>query len=131
MKEYTYKFADGSKSTVEVPDEIYDILIEMDKQEKYGNRRETRRHISLESLMEQGLEPSIIDDYFAEARVINMNNERLQEGIKQLLPAQQELLYKVYVDQLTVTEIAKSECVAVCSVSKRLGRIHKKLESFL
>ena len=47
MKPYTYKFADGSKSTVEVPDEIYDILIEMDKQEKYGNRRETRRHISL------------------------------------------------------------------------------------
>ena len=81
--------------------------------------------------MEQGLEPSIIDDYFAEARVINMNNERLQECIKQLLPAQQELLYKVYVDQLTVTEIAKSEGVAVCSVSKRLGRIHKKLESFL
>ena len=81
--------------------------------------------------MEQGLEPSIVDDYFAESRVINMNNERLQEGIKQLLPAQQELLYKVYVDQLTVTEIAKSECVAVCSVSKRLGRIHKKLESFL
>lgn len=131
MKTYTYKFADGSKSTVEVSDEIYDILIEMDKQEKYGNRRETRRHISLESLMEQGLEPSIIDDYFAESRVINMNNERLQEGIKQLLPAQQELLYKVYVDQLTVTEIAKSEGVAVCSVSKRLGRIHKKLESFL
>ena len=131
MKEYTYKFADGSKSTVEVADEIYDILIEMDKQEKYGNRRETRRHISLESLMEQGLEPSIIDDYLAESRVINMNNERLQEGIKQLLPAQQELLYKVYVDQLTVTEIAKSEGVAVCSVSKRLGRIHKKLESFL
>ena len=74
MKEYTYKFADGSKSTVEVPDELYDILIEMDKQEKYGNRRETRRHISLESLMEQGLEPSIVDDYFAESRVINMNN---------------------------------------------------------
>ena len=55
MKNYTYKFADGMKSVVEVDDELYGILIEMDRQEKYGNRRETRRHVSLETLTEMGL----------------------------------------------------------------------------
>lgn len=62
MKNYTYKFADGMKSVVEVDDELYGILIEMDRQEKYGNRRETRRHVSLETLTEMNVEPSYTDE---------------------------------------------------------------------
>ena len=110
MKNYTYKFADGMKSVVEVDDELYGILIEMDRQEKYGNRRETRRHVSLETLTEMNVEPSYTDEYNFDEIFGGMDNERLQEAISQLLPTQQSLL---------------------CSISNRLARIYKKLKNFL
>lgn len=81
MKNYTYKFADGMKSVVEVDDELYGILIEMDRQEKYGNRRETRRHVSLETLTEMNVEPSYTDEYNFDEIFGGMDNERLQEAI--------------------------------------------------
>ena len=131
MKNYTYKFADGTKSVVEVTDELYDILTEMDKQERHGNRRETRRHVSLESLADMSLEPSVLDEYFEDNVFGNMNNERLQEGFAKLLPTQQNLLCRLFVERKTVTEVAQEDGIAVCSVSKKLERIYKKLKNFL
>lgn len=49
MKEYTYKFADGTKCTVEVSDELYKKLKRLDKDEYNDWQRENRRHVSLES----------------------------------------------------------------------------------
>jgi len=131
MKTYTYKFADGTKSVVEVEDKLYDLLIEMDKEEKYGNRRETRRHVSLETLTEMNVEPSYTDEYNFDEIFGGMENEQLQEAISQLLPSQQDLLNRVFVERQTVSEIAASDVVAVCSISNRLARIYKKLKNFL
>ena len=131
MKTYTYKFADGTKSAVEVEDELYDLLIEMDKEEKYGNRRETRRHVSLETLTEMNVEPSYTDEYNFDEIFGGMENEQLQEAISELLPTQQSLLNRLFVEKQTVSEIAASDGVAVCSISNRLARIYKKLKNFL
>ncbi len=131
MKTYTYKFADGTKSVVEVEDELYDLLIEMDKEEKYGNRRETRRHVSLDALTELNVEPSYTDEYNFDEIFGGMENEQLQEAISQLLPSQQDLLNRLFVERQTVSEIAASDGVAVCSISNRLARIYKKLKNFL
>ena len=131
MKNYTYKFADGMKSVVEVDDELYGILIEMDRQEKYGNRREPRRHVSLETLTEMNVEPSYTDEYNFDEIFGGMDNERLQEAISQLLPTQQSLLNRLFVERQTVSEIAEKDGVAVCSISNRLARIYKKLKNFL
>ncbi len=131
MKTYTYKFADGTTSVVEVEDELYDLLIEMDKEEKYGNRRETRRHVSLETLTEMNVEPSYTDEYNFDEIFGGMENEQLQEAILQLLPTQQDLLNRLFVERQTVSEIAASDGVAVCSISNRLARIYKKLKNFL
>ena len=50
MKEYIYKFADGMKSVVAVEDKLFEVLKGLDQAEKYGNRKETRRHVSLDEL---------------------------------------------------------------------------------
>ncbi len=131
MKTYTYKFADGTKSVVEVEDELYDLLIEMDKEEKYGNRRETRRHVSMESLTEMNVEPSYTDEYNFDEIFGGMENEKLQKAISELLPTQQSLLNRLFVERQTVSEIAASDGVAVCSISNRLARIYKKLKNFV
>ena len=36
MKEYTYYFADGTKSTIEIEDKWYNVLKEMDEEERKG-----------------------------------------------------------------------------------------------
>lgn len=50
MKKYTYYFADGTKSTIEVEDKWYDILKEMDEAErksKYNTILSTEKSLML------------------------------------------------------------------------------------
>ncbi len=131
MKTITYKFADGTTSKVEVSDEIYALCEEMEIEEKSSERRETRRHVSMESLVEMNLEPTVTDEYFKDEVFKNMESERLQQAISQLLPSQIALLKRVFYEGKSVTEIAKNDGIAVCSVSNRLARIYKKLKKFL
>lgn len=131
MKTYIYRFADGMTSAVEVEDSLYDLLTELDRQERYGARRETRRHVSMEMLVEKGVEPTVMDEYFIDDAFGNMDNENLQKGIFKLLPTQRDLLHRRFAQGQTVTEIAEEDGIAVCSVSKKLGRIYKKLDNFL
>lgn len=131
MKTITYKFADGTTSKVEVSDEIYALCEEMEIEEKSSERRETRRHISMESLVEMNLEPTVTDEYFKDEVFKDMESEHLQQAISQLLPSQITLLKRVFYEGESITEIAKNDGIAVCSVSNRLARIYKKLKKFL
>lgn len=131
MKTITYKFADGTTSKVEVSDEIYTLCEEMEIEEKSSDRRETRRHVSMESLVEMNLEPTVTDEYFKNEVFKDMESERLQQAISQLLPSQIALLKRVFYEGESITEIAKNDGIAVCSVSNRLARIYKKLKKFL
>ena len=49
-----YKFADGHKEEIEVSDEVAAAFAQLEKYEKKVERKETRRHISLNLLMENG-----------------------------------------------------------------------------
>lgn len=56
MKYITYTFADGHKEELEVTDEVAEVFYELEKYEKKVNRKETRRHVSLDMLEEAGFE---------------------------------------------------------------------------
>lgn len=131
MKTYTYYFADGTKSAVEVDDDMYELLKQFDDEERNHNRRERRRHISIDMLTEKCLEPSCEDEHNFGALLGEMENEQLQDALKLLTPAQQNLLYSHLVERNTVSEIAADQGVAVCSISNRLTRIYKKLKNFV
>ncbi len=131
---YTYYFVDGTKSTVTAKDvgqDLINLLYEMDDEERNHNRRERRRHISIDMLTEKCLEPSCEDEHNFGALLGEMENEQLQDALKLLTPAQQNLLYSHLVERNTVTEIAADQGVAVCSISNRLARIYKKLKNFV
>ena len=51
-----YIFADGTTSEIEVTDEFYTLYAELVQQEKRNHWKETRRHISLENLNENGID---------------------------------------------------------------------------
>ena len=54
MQTIKYIFADGTTSEIEVTDEFYTLYAELVQQEKRNHWKETRRHISLENLNENG-----------------------------------------------------------------------------
>lgn len=55
-----YKFADGIKSEIEVTEEFAAEYAELERRERLNERKETRRHQSLDKSMEHGFD--IADD---------------------------------------------------------------------
>ena len=51
-----YEFADGHSEEIEVSDEVAAAFAQLEKYEKKVERKETRRHISLNLLMENGFD---------------------------------------------------------------------------
>ena len=56
MQIIRYIFSDGTTSEIEVTDEFYTLYAELIQQEKRNHWRETRRHTSLNYLMENGID---------------------------------------------------------------------------
>ena len=56
MPTIKYTFADGTTSEIEVTEEIYALHEQLATEEKRNDKRETRRHISLNYLNERGIE---------------------------------------------------------------------------
>lgn len=52
----TYKFADGHTEEIEVTDEVAAAFEQLEKYEKKVERKETRRHISYDKLLDSGFE---------------------------------------------------------------------------
>ena len=57
----TYKFADEHTEEIEVSDEVAEAFAQLEKYEKKVERKETRRHVSLNLLMENGFDFSADD----------------------------------------------------------------------
>ena len=75
MQKIKYEFADGTTSEIEVTDELYALHLELVQQEKRNHWKETRRHISLNYLTENGIglrtKPPILFPHTYGARTTN------------------------------------------------------------
>ncbi len=120
MKKKVYKFADGTTSEVEISDELYTAMEELDKVEKRNERRETRRNVSLDSLAEKSIEPPITDRYNFSEDFQNIKNAELYKAMQNLNIEQKELLHKVFFERKRLKEIAKDEKVSRAAISMRL-----------
>jgi len=126
-----YIFADGTESEIEVSEEIYALHFQLLQEEKRNHWRETRRHTSLNYLMELGVD---FTDTAAEpftAVEMREDDERIHNAIAALLPEQQALVKKIFYEGKTITEIAKAENVGKSAIANRLTRIYIKLKKFL
>lgn len=131
MQKIKYTFADGTTSEIEVSDEIYALHLQLLQEEKRNHWRETRRHTSLNYLMEMGVDfADTAADPFA-AAVLREDDEQLKKAISKLLPEQQELLRKVYFEYIPQTEIATKQGVTKKAINNRLARILQRLQKFL
>ncbi|WP_035288048.1 sigma-70 family RNA polymerase sigma factor [Clostridium sp. KNHs214] len=126
-----YEFATGEVIEIEVPAEVEEVIIEIEKIEYNKNRAETRRHNSIADMEEQGFQ---FKDKSSDIEAIAENNEELKAlyaAMDKLLPQQQELIKKVYFEEKSLTEIAREEGINKSSVHKRLERIKGQLKKYL
>ena len=131
MPKIKYTFADGTTSEIEVTDELYALHLQLVQEEKRNHWRETRRHTSLNYLLELGVDfADTAADLFA-AVELRENDERLQKAISELLPEQRALVRKVFYEGKTITEIAKAENVGKSAITNRLTRIYIKIKKLL
>ena len=131
MKKIKYEFADGTTSEIEVTNELYALHLQLVQEEKRNHWRETRRHISLYYLLENGVDftDNAADSFTAVE--LRENDERIKKAITKLLPEQQALIKKIFYEGKTITETAKAENVGKSAIANRLTRIYIKIKKFL
>jgi len=131
MKKIIYKFADGTQKEVEVSDEFYAQYQKLEKAEKNKNRAETRRHISLSQIQENGFEP--IFQELSPEEILNKKETKKEvlKAISLLKPKEQELVFMYFYDNKTIEQIAEILNVQKPAISKHLSRILEKLKKIL
>ena len=131
MKEIIYKFQDGTKQTVKVQDDFYKDYEFIEKESKKQNRKETRRHIPLSFFDEQGVEFEDIGAHIEESLIKDDIYSFLGQAVKLLNQKQQNLVYQVFYNNKSLTEIAKEQCVRKSAITQQMQVILKKLREIL
>lgn len=131
MKTITYKFADGTTSTVEVSDEFYSQYQDMEKADELSNRKHSRRTQSLEHSVDNGWDVADPDADVAAIFEKNESDSKLYEAISTLTPEQQTLIRQVFFDRIPQVKIAELQGTTPKAINNRLTRILRKLKKVL
>ena len=132
MKTIQYKFNDGTIKEISVTDELYALHLELLQEEKCNHWKETRRHISLDYLMEQGADIADHDSGDPLSALIEKTDgERIKNALSYLTDKQRALIEKVFYNGLSLREIARQTGISHQALSQQLATIYKKLKKFL
>ena len=131
MQVIIYKFVDGTTNEIEVTDELYLIHLQLVQIEKRNHWRETRRHTSLNYLIENGID---FEDKSADtiAIIIRRENiERVHKALLTLSDKRRELVHKFYYEEMTMRAIARERGVSHSSISQQMATVRKHLQKQL
>ena len=126
---YDYHFNNETIS-IDIPDSDYEVLIEMDRKEYNIEKKETRRHVSLQACdRDDNQLPDKTD--VEETCIQRIEIDALQCAMDSLLPKQRELIQKVFFEHQSITSLARKEGVDESAVRRRLSRALARLKIFL
>ena len=108
--EIKYEFVTGEVLAIEVEDALGEVLLEFDRQEKNNDRRETRRHMSLDGMDFEG-EWFVSSEDTEGAALCQEDMGRLARALEMLSPEQRELVLKVYFKVHWSTKIGHLNCI--------------------
>ena len=127
-----YKFVTGEKVYVDVNEKFKDIMLELDNKLKNNNRRETRRHESLDLLDKNEKNADITVDILGDV-CRNLDKDKLYDAIAKLKPQEQEIIYNLYLchNPISQIELAKIKNISIGSIKMQIHRIKNKLKKLL
>ena len=130
MPTIKYKFADGTTSEIEVTDELSALHLQLVQEEKRNHWRETRRHTSLNYLMEIGVDFTGTAADPVAAVELREDDERIHKAIAALSDKQKRLVQAVFYEGKSLREIARQVGISHQALSKQLATIYKKIKKF-
>ena len=145
MKNFTTKTTKNDKVitiSIMVDNETAKMLEQLDEQTRHEyilaeheldlkERKETRRHQSLDLSLENGHE-FVSEDPTPEEKCIDDENfKTLYKAISTLEPTKQKIIYMYFFENKTMEQIAKALSVQKPAISKQLSRILEKLKKVL
>lgn len=124
-----YKFVTGEKVYVDVNEEFKDIMLELDNELKNNNRKETRRHESL-NLLDKDKKIADMTADVLEDVLKKLDIDKLYDAIAKLKPQEQELIHKLYLDNNSITQKQYANYIGIKakSVQEKSRRIRRKLK---
>lgn len=145
MRTITYVFVDKHRETIEVDDSVAEVYEELLKYEKKVNRKETRRHVSLEKMLEDGFDfpdPTADIEYIWEQRekeeqereLLRLEQNRLdrqRESLEtKLTPRQAEAYFMFKYLKMKKVKIAEEMGVTEGAVRKLVLKAEENLEKY-
>jgi RNA polymerase sigma-70 factor (ECF subfamily) len=115
---------------IEIDEAWGNVLINLDRDEYNNEHKETRRHVSFDSMDYEGNIFTADNDVTAEL-IRSLDNKALHAAIKSLLPHQKELVRRVYFNGESLASIAREEGVSKVALTNRMKKIHEKLKKVL
>ena len=113
---------------VSVPKEVADFL-EQDRKREQAQEKQDARHLSKSEFETVPSGSDCVKRPVEDAVLRNLRLENLREAIAELDVQGQNLLSLRYSGELTMEEIGQIYGISRMAVSKRLKKLHKKLES--
>lgn len=131
MQTIKYRFADGTTSEIEVSEEFYALHLELVQQEKRNHWKETRRHISLNYLTDNGIDFESPAADPLSVLIQQEDEKQIHKAMSALTNKQKELAEKVFFKGMTLTAIAKEKGVSQPAITQQLATVLKKLKKLL
>ena len=130
MQTIKYHFSDGTTSEIEVTDEFYTQYAELVQQEKRNHWKETRRHISLENLNENGIDFASPAADPLSVLIQQEDEKQIHNAIAALSDKQKRLVQAVFYEGKSLREIARQAGISHQALSKQLATVYKKIKKF-
>lgn len=102
-----------------------------EKHAENTERNETRRHISLNYIVENGFD--VAEDLLSADEILERNERKtaVKNAIEILEPQQKIFVRQLYYEQKTVSELAQIYAVNKSAIESRKKKILKKMKKFL
>lgn len=126
-----YEFVTGESVEIEVPDNIGEVSIELDREIYNSDQSETRRH---ESYNQGNVKQETFEDLSVnvEAEVFSsFEYEDLYNAIAMLQPQQELLVHKVFYEERTMADVAREERVSSKAIQDRVNKIKARLRKII
>jgi RNA polymerase sigma-70 factor (ECF subfamily) len=143
-----YTSVTGEIHEIEVSEEWEEIILDLDRKEYNINRKETRRHTSLDTYDyidgQADTNPCLSRDAFEFRNGIcsesaemaadlesKYTRQHIRNAVDKLKPKQRKLITAIYFDEVSVNDYAKREGVDHSAISHRLHTAYTALKKLL
>ena len=125
-----YKFVTGEKVNIEVYGEFEEIMFELNNELKNHDRKETRKHKSLD-LFDKDLQSADLKADIYSKFLKNLDKDKLYAAIEKLKLPEQELLHNLCLKSNPMTQATYAKVLGITenAVQLRLTKIKKKLKA--